>query len=265
MFTTLEKEAALSLTLLASSSIESTAAKRNKTTTNKTKTKRSQKKTIAKPKKKKLWKIIATTDNDLRCRVERWPSGRLKCAIPEHLPPGFILHCSPPDPEGYIPPPFHQCKPTPPPASKKVKFSPVATTASQSSHNPSKPTSTRKSSPSMPSDSHKARRSSRLASKVVTPLKDTPDHLEDDNSTEYDSLSQQKISSIFPPKVNAKSPSKVKAKAPSDCPKRNYKSTHYYKSTQTNITSGFQKQSQSYSIAHRTRKKTRAKAFETMQ
>jgi hypothetical protein len=71
----------------------------------------------------------------------------------------------------------------------------------------------------MPSDSHKARRSSRLASKVVTPLKDTPDHLEDDNSTEYDSLSQQKISSIFPPKVNAKSPSKVKAKAPSDCQK----------------------------------------------
>jgi hypothetical protein len=62
----------------------------------------------------------------------------------------------------------------------------------------------------MPSDSHKARQSSRLASKVVTPLKDTPDHLEDDNSTEYDSLSQQKISSIFPPKVNAKSPSKVK-------------------------------------------------------
>jgi hypothetical protein len=44
--------------------------------------------------------------------------------------------------------------------------------------------------------------------------------LEDDNSTEYDSLSQQKISSIFPPKVNAKSPSKVKAKAPSDCPKK---------------------------------------------
>jgi hypothetical protein len=78
-------------TLLASSSIESTAAKRNKTTTNKTKTKHSRKKTIAKPKKKKLWKIIATTDNDLRCRVERWPSRRLKCAIPEHLPASFYI------------------------------------------------------------------------------------------------------------------------------------------------------------------------------
>jgi hypothetical protein len=62
----------------------------------------------------------------------------------------------------------------------------------------------------MPSDPHKARWSSCLASKVVTPLKDTPDYLEDDNSKEYDSLSQQKISYIFLPKVNAKSPSKVK-------------------------------------------------------
>jgi hypothetical protein len=56
LLATLEKEAALSLTLLASSSIESTAAKRNKTTTNKTKTKHSRKKTFAKPKKRNFGK-----------------------------------------------------------------------------------------------------------------------------------------------------------------------------------------------------------------